>query len=126
MDVSYAQLERVAVMVMPGEGAGPFEAPAGACLGGVDGLSFEAGRLIGIQNLFGMPRIWSVAAEPSAPGTPVIVASGDRRLAGPTTGAVVDGALWLIANPQLRTTDADGRPWPRERLEALKLMRIPL
>lgn len=103
-----------------------FAAPAGACLGGVDGLSFEAGRLIGIQNLFGMPRIWSVAAEPSAPGTPVIVASGDRRLAGPTTGAVVDGALWLIANPQLRTTDADGKPWPRERLDDLELMRIPL
>ena len=64
--------------------------------------------------------------EPSAPGTPVIVASGDRRLAGPTTGAVVDGALWLIANPQLRTTDAHGKPWPRERLDDLELMRIPL
>lgn len=103
-----------------------FTAPAATSLGGVDGLSFASGRLIGIQNLFGAPRIWSVAADPAAPGGPVLLSSGDRRLEAPTTGAVAEGALWLIANPQLRSTDEAGRPWPRERLDDLKLLRIPL
>lgn len=95
------------------------EPPAGTCTGGVDGLSYTAGRLIGIQNLFGAPRIWSIEPGPAGLGAPTILSSGDPRLRGPTTGAVVDRDLWLVANPQLR---AD----PGAPLEDLLLLRIPL
>lgn len=95
------------------------DAAPGSCTGGVDGLSFASGRLVGIQNLFGAPRIWSVALTPAGLGPPTILASGDPRLQGPTTGAVAEGALWLIANPQLRAG-------PQDPLVDLQLLRIPL
>lgn len=95
------------------------QAPARSTLGGVDGLSFASGRLVGIQNLFGAPRIWSVEASASGLGAPTILSSSDPRLVGPTTGVIVEGALWLIANPQLRAAASD-------EPEDLQLLRIPL
>lgn len=95
------------------------QAAPGTTLGGVDGLSFASGRLVGIQNLFGAPRIWSVEPASAGTGAPTILSSGDPRLVGPTTGAIVEGALWLIANPQLRAAAGD-------EPEDLQLLRIPL
>lgn len=103
-----------------------FQTPPGAYLGGVDGLSLASDRLVGVQNVFGAARIWSVAADPAAPGAPRLLSVGDPRVGTPTTAAVAEGALWLIANPQLSSTDDAGRPLPREQLEDLRLLRIPL
>ncbi len=95
------------------------EGPAGAYLGGVDGLCFASGRLVGVQNLFGAPRIWALAVTPAGLGPPTILSSADPRVEAPTTATIAEGALYLLANPQIRGSAADSRA-------PIRLLRIPL
>jgi hypothetical protein len=39
---------------------------------------------------------------------------------------VVGDALYVIANSQLRSFDAQGRLWPLERLRPVEVLRVPL
>jgi sugar lactone lactonase YvrE len=79
-------------------------APDGLYLGGIDGLALAGNRVIGIQNLAGRGRIWSLAIDASAGR----IAAADLRLRGhpdlrnPTTGVVLDGRFLFIADPKLQ------------------------
>lgn len=109
--------------------ATPLSPPGGASIGGIDGLYISGRCLVGIQNLFGRPRIWRVALDAAGDrveGLDVLV-SGDDRITSPTTGAIVGDELWFMANPQLNTqTDhivKHGAPIPPERLEDIAILR---
>ncbi|HEX2164889.1 MAG TPA: SMP-30/gluconolactonase/LRE family protein [Thermoanaerobaculia bacterium] len=96
---------------------------AGTWLGGIDGLDFREGTLIGIQNAVGNPRV-------------VRVHLGDRRVEVlesknelfelPTTGAIRNSEYWFIANPGLRSFDEDGTIWPESKLQEPVMLKIPL
>ena len=71
-----------------------------ALLGGIDGLSFRDGKLIGIQNAIGAPRV--IRIDP-ANGNVEVLESKHPRFELPLTGAVAGDEYWFIANPGLRS-----------------------
>ncbi|MDX1583534.1 MAG: hypothetical protein R3338_08040, partial [Thermoanaerobaculia bacterium] len=69
-------------------------------LNGIDGLEPAGESFIGIQNLVGRARIWKIDLNGSLGQVEAeILESGDERLENPTTGEVVDGSFYYMANP---------------------------
>jgi sugar lactone lactonase YvrE len=68
-------------------------------LNGIDGLSFDRGSLIGIQNAIGRARVVRIHPED---GRVEILEANNPLFELPTTGAVVGTDYWFIANPGLR------------------------
>lgn len=94
----------------------PLRVPAGArTLGGIDGLYFHAGALIGVQNILGRGRVWRlpVAADGSLSAAEILE-TGRADYQNPTTGTFADGDFYYLANPRSR----HGEP--------LRLLRLPL
>jgi sugar lactone lactonase YvrE len=85
-----------------------------ALLNGIDGLSFDRGALIGIQNSLGRPRV--IRIDP-ATGDVAILESKNAKFEIPTTGVVIGKEYWFIANPGLRKKTHD---------EDLVMLKIPL
>lgn len=93
-----------------------------ALLGGIDGLLFHRGTLVGIQNAIGRPRVVRVHL---ADRRVEVLEAKHPRFELPTTAALAEDELWFIANPGLRSFD-DGRIWPQHRLEDPVMLRLPL
>lgn len=107
----------------------PLSVPQGmGNFSGIDGLYFHEGSLVGIQNAVGQPRIWRIHLSPAGDAAvrAEILESGTPGLDLPTTGAIADGALLFVANTQIRSVDKDEKPLPPERLQDLKVLRLPL
>lgn len=102
--------------------------PKAGNFAGIDGLYIHQGTLIGIQNAIGRPRIWRLRLSPAGDAaTQVeILESGSPDLDLATTGTVVGEDLVFVANPQIRAVGEDGKVLPAERLQDLKLYRLPL
>ncbi len=85
-------------------------------LGGIDGLYFHDGALIGVQNILGRGRVWRLPL--SADGRELagaeILETGRPDYDNPTTGTFADGAFYYLANPRSR------------RGEPHRLLRLPL
>jgi sugar lactone lactonase YvrE len=92
-------------------------------LNGIDGLAVHKGKLIGIQNAIGRPRV--VRIDP-ATGVAENLESRNSRFELPTTGAVVGDEFWFIANPGLRSFNADRSIWPMEKLEDPVMLKLAL
>lgn len=92
-------------------------------LGGIDGLDFHEGTLIGIQNSMGNPRVLRVHL---AENRVEVLESRNPLFELPTTGAIADGEYWFIANPGLRAFDEDGRIWPEAKLQEPVMLKLPL
>lgn len=92
-------------------------------LGGIDGLSTHRGKLIGIQNTTGKPRV--IRIDP-ANGDVEILESGNALFEIPTTGAVAGDDYYFIANPGLRSFNEDHTIWPMEKLEEPVMLKIAL
>ncbi|HYH07020.1 MAG TPA: SMP-30/gluconolactonase/LRE family protein [Thermoanaerobaculia bacterium] len=92
-------------------------------LNGIDGLAVHEGKLIGIQNAIGRPRV--VRVDP-ATGVTENLESRNARFELPTTGVVVGDEFWFIANPGLRSFNADRTIWPMEKLEDPVMLRLAL
>lgn len=92
-------------------------------LGGIDGLDFHQGTLIGIQNSMGAPRVLRVHL---AENRVEILESRNERFEIPTTGAIANGEYFFVANPGLRSFDENGRIWPANRLEEPLMLKIRL
>lgn len=69
-----------------------------ALLNGIDGLSFDRGTLIGIQNAIGKPRVIRIHL---ADNRVEILESKNRLFEVPLTGAVAGDEYYFIANPGL-------------------------
>lgn len=92
-------------------------------LGGIDGLSVHRGKLIGIQNTTGKPRV--IRIDPMT-GDVEILESGNTLFEIPTTGAVAGDDYYFIANPGLRSFNEDHTIWPMEKLEEPVMLKIAL
>lgn len=78
-----------------------------AILSGIDGLSAHGGKLIGIQNAVGAPRV--IRIDPES-GAVEVLESKNALFELPLTGAVVGDEYWFIANPGLRSMDKPEDP----------------
>jgi hypothetical protein len=94
-----------------------------AILNGIDGLTTHKGKLIGIQNAIGRPRV--IRIDP-ATGAVEDLESRDTRFEIPTTGVVIGDDFYFIANPGLHSFDADHKIWPIEKLEDPVMLRLGL
>jgi len=89
--------------------------PGARTLGGIDGLYFHDGALIGVQNILGRGRVWRlpVAADGTLAAAEILE-TGRADYQNPTTGTFADGDFYYLANPRSR------------RGEPLRLLRLPL
>lgn len=92
-------------------------------LGGIDGLDFYDGTLIGIQNSIGNPRVIRVHLDTNRVE---VLESKNRLFELPTTGAIVGGTYYFIANPGLRSFDGSGKIWPSSKLTDPVMLKIAL
>ena len=93
-------------------------------LGGIDGLSFQSGTLIGIQNATGNPRVIRVHLADN--NRVEILESGNPQFDIPTTGVVAGDAYYFIANSQLRAFHDDNSIWPERKLKSPVMLKIVL
>jgi sugar lactone lactonase YvrE len=93
-------------------------------LGGIDGLSFRGGSLIGIQNAAGAPRVIRIHLGES--NRVEILESDNPQFDLPTTGAIAGNDYYFIANSQIRAFNDDNSIWPEERLKSPVMLRIGL
>lgn len=103
--------------------------PDSLYLGGIDGLALAGDRVIGIQNLVGRSRIWSLSIDPVAGRVAVarLLLRGHPDFLNPTTGAVASGRFYFIADPKLQHILPGGAlsPLPEGRL-GYKLLSLDL
>jgi hypothetical protein len=121
-----AHLGGVAIVDPRSGSVTPLLTVPGAPLGGIDGLVLEGNALLAVQNGIGRPRMVSIALDATGTrATELVVLENDPAvLEIPTTACVLDGALYTIANSQLRAFrhgDTPSRP-----LEAPRILRTPL
>jgi hypothetical protein len=120
-----AHLDGIAIVDAGSGSVTPLE-PSTVPLGGIDGLLLEGGTLIAVQNGIGRPRMIAIALDATGTrATGLTVLENDPAvLEIPTTACLLDGALYTIANSQLRAfRDGDT---PARPLEAPRILRTPL
>jgi sugar lactone lactonase YvrE len=93
-------------------------------LGGIDGLTFRNGTLIGIQNAVGTPRVIRVRLDDM--NRVEVLEAGNPQFDIPTTGVVAGDAYYFIANSQMRSFNDDYSIWPDARLKSPTVLRIAL
>ncbi len=94
-----------------------------AYLGGIDGLDFHRGTLIGIQNAVGDPRVIRIHLDTNRLE---VLESKNRLFELPTTGAIAGSEYFFIANPGLRSFDKNGQIWPASRLRDPVMLKMAL
>ena len=120
-----AHLPGIAMVATDSGAVKPMETVPGAPLGGIDGLVLERGALLAVQNGIGRPRMVSIALDSTGErATGLTVLENDpAALELPTTACASGGAMYTIANSQLRAfRSVDGA----RRLEATRILRTPL
>ena len=86
------------------------EAPGGLYLGGIDGLARRGEQIIGIQNLVGRSRVWSLQIAPKEARVTqaMVLLRGHHDFLNPTTGAIVDRQFLFVADTKLEQVLPDG------------------
>lgn len=94
----------------------------------LDGMYWRAGGLVAVQNGTGGGRVVRFALSPD--GTEVtrfeVLEANHPSFLLPTTGALADDALYVIADSQIRSFDAEMHLWPPDRLRPVEVLRIHL
>ena len=94
----------------------------------IDGMYWWADGLVAVQNGTGAGRVVRFTLSPD--GTEVarfeVLEANHPSFLIPTTGALAGDALYVIADSQIRSFDAQGRIWPPERLRPVEVIRVPL
>jgi sugar lactone lactonase YvrE len=106
----------------------PLAAPDDVALAGFDGLYWQAGGLIGVQNGFKPVRVVRVELD-RALGSAVglrVLESNNPLFNIPTTGVVARGRFYYIANSQLRSMDERGNIPSPESLKEPLVLALPL
>ena len=102
--------------------------PPDVSLHGIDGLYWHESGLIGVQNGAGVERI--VRYRLGADGSKVVgldvLESHNPLFAIPTTGAIVGGDFYYIANSLVDRIGPDGRLKPHARLEPAVILKVSL
>ncbi|MBI2427391.1 MAG: SMP-30/gluconolactonase/LRE family protein [Ignavibacteriales bacterium] len=98
-------------------------------LTGIDGIYFYDNSLIAVQNGAGpQSRImkFELNKEFDTVTKATILESDHPNHNVPTTGVIVGGDFYYIANSQLQSFTPDGKIFPDERLEPTYILKLPL
>jgi len=97
--------------------------------GGCDGLYWHEGYLIGIQNVTNPGRVVSLELADNGKriaGLKVLQSHHHPDFVEPTTGAIADGALQVIANSYVGHFQPDGTIKEPNELKATVIVAVPL
>ena len=88
--------------------------PNGVYLGGFDGLARAGDRVIGVQNLVGRARIWSLTldADAAAVSAAQVLLRGHADFRNPTTGAIAGNRFLFVADPNAQAALPTGGVTP--------------
>jgi len=126
----YVTLSTGIARVDPADGvAQRLAQPDSVVTGGIDGLYWHEGDLLGVQNVTNPGRVVRIR-----------LADGGRRIEGltvlqshhhpafdePTTGAIADGALHVLANTYVRRYQPDGSLKNADSLRPTVVVAVPL
>jgi hypothetical protein len=103
--------------------------PDDAVTGGIDGLYWHAGDLYGVQNGVNPGRVVRLHLEPGGTrirALTVLQSHHHPEFDEPTTGAVADGRLHVIANSHVARYGTDGRIDRPEVLRPTAVVAVPL
>jgi hypothetical protein len=97
-------------------------------LNGIDGLYFDRGRLIAVQNGTSPERVVAFTLDPSFTRieSETIIERSTGTLGDPTHGVVVDNDFYYIANSGWDAVDDHGNLKPGARPSAPRMMRAQL
>ncbi len=102
------------------------QSPENVILSG-DGLYFYRNSLIAVQNeTYNRIARFYLNKEQDAVDSLQILEANNPGFDIPTTGVVVDGYFYFISNSQLNHFDREGRIFPSEKLNPVKVLRIRL
>jgi len=95
---------------------------------GIDGLYYDRGSLIAVQNFLGMQQVSRFQlAEGGASITGATVLERQHpRFEDPTTAAIADGVLYIVANSQLPKLGGDGSVPPTDTFDDTFILRLDL
>lgn len=131
-----ADFDGLALVVDP-SGAAPrierLATPGDRYLGGIDGLALSGKRVIAIQNLVGLSRVWALTVDTRQRriAHAALLLRGHPDFLNPTTGVATGNRFVFIADPKLQKLKRDGGltdlPAGRRghRLLELKLAAVP-
>jgi hypothetical protein len=96
-------------------------------MAGVDGLYWYEGSLVGIEYGTGASRVmrWKLSPGGGEVKSSEILERGTEMVRDPTTGAILDGNLYFMANTGIENL-ADGRIADPAKLEPLRIAILPL
>lgn len=94
-------------------------------LGGIDGLYFDEGRLLAIQNLVGKGRVWSITPDGDRVASVEILEAGNPEFRNPTTGAIAGRGFFFMSNTDLQEWDGEKVTAAPEG-ERIRILWIPL
>lgn len=102
--------------------------PVRTKLGQADGLYFDRGALIAIQNGNPPVRVVRFSLTPALDRVTgeMALAEDDPRFPEPTTGAIAGDVMYLVGDAQLRAVGKDGTLWPREKLSPVRIYAMAL
>ena len=103
------------------------EAPADAAVTGIDGLLFQGGGLVGIQNGVRPHRVVRLRLDPELRRITevVVLERKNPHFDEPTLGVTVGDELYYVANSQYEAFGEDGRP-DAARLKDPVILRLRL
>ena len=96
-------------------------------MAGVDGLYWYEGGLVGIEYGTGTYRVmhWKLSADGREVKSSEVLERGTDMVRNPTTGAVLDGKLYFMANTGIENLD-NGKISDSTKLEPLRIAVLPL
>ena len=103
--------------------------PDNVVTGGIDGLYGYRGDLVGVQNSTNPGRIIRIRLDPARQrvvGLTVLQSHHHPEFAEPTTGAIADGMLHVLANTHVGQYQADGTIKDAETLRPTVVIAVPL
>nr|MDP9120302.1 hypothetical protein [Acidobacteriota bacterium] len=107
----------------------PLPHPPGTTLAGIDGLYYDRGRLVAVQNDVTPVRLLEMPLDGRGGAVTAlhVLLWRTPELTTPTTGAVVGDTFYFMANTQTDAVDDDGRLLrPREKLVPVTLRAVTL
>jgi len=103
--------------------------PDNVVTGGIDGLYGYRGDLVGVQNSTNPGRIIRIRLDPARQrvvGLTVLQSHHHPEFAEPTTGAIADGMLHVLANTHVGQYQADGTIKDAQTLRPTVVIAVPL
>ena len=103
--------------------------PDSVVTGGIDGLYWHEGDLVGVQNVTNPGRVIRIRLADGGrriEGLKVLQSHHHRAFDEPTTGAIADGALHVLANSYVRRYLPDGTLKDSDTLSPPIVIAVPL